>query len=231
MDLARLIDHTLLKPEATEADIRRLVDEAVEHRFASVCVNGRWVELAAKLLREARADQGDRAVKVCAVVGFPLGAAKGTVKSMEAGAAIKDGAGEIDMVVSLGLLLDGKEADVREEIAHLVKTSKLARADVLVKVILETAALNEDLTAAGCRAARSAGADFVKTSTGFHSKGGTTVQAVRWLAQYAPGLGVKASGGIKDRAIAETMIAAGATRLGTSSGVAIVRGMISTAAY
>jgi len=194
-------------------------------------VNGRWVDLAAKLLRDAKADQGDRAVKVCAVVGFPLGAMKGTVKSMEAVAAIKDGAGEIDMVVSLGLLLDGKEAEVHEEVTHLVQTTKLARSDVLVKVILETAALNEEQTAGGCRAAKSAGADFVKTSTGFHAKGGATVQAVRWLAQYAPGLGVKASGGIKDRAIAETMIAAGATRLGTSSGVAIVRGTSSTAAY
>jgi deoxyribose-phosphate aldolase len=231
MDLARLIDHTLLKPEATETDIRRLVQEAVEHRFASVCVNGRWVELASKLIREANAAEGERGVKVCAVVGFPLGAMKGIVKSMEAVAAIKDGAREIDMVVPLGLLLDGKESEVREEIAHVVHAAKLVRPDAIVKVILETAALTEAQTALGCRAAVAAGADFVKTSTGFHPKGGATVETVRWLARYAPGLGVKAAGGVKDRAAAQAMIAAGATRLGTSSGVAIVKGQTATGGY
>jgi deoxyribose-phosphate aldolase len=211
MNLAAIIDHTLLKPEATEADIRKLAAEAVEYHFATVCVNGRWVKLAA-----------ESGAKVCAVTGFPLGASKSSIKATEAVAAIQDGAAEIDMVASLGDLLSGNEPEVAQDIAQLVKAVKNARADAIVKVILETAALTEAQTAIGCRAAKSAGADFVKTSTGFHPKGGATIQAVRWLAKYADGMGVKASGGIKDRAAADAMIAAGATRLGTSSGVAIV---------
>jgi deoxyribose-phosphate aldolase len=224
MDLARAIDHTLLKPEAADADIRRLVDEAVRHRFASVCVNGRWVALAAELLRQAGAAEGERAVSVCAVVGFPLGAMKGVVKSMEAVSAIKDGAREIDMVVALGPLLAGREAEVRDDIAHVVSTARMARPDVIVKVILETAALSEEQTAMGCRAARDAGAHFVKTSTGFHPRGGATLQAVRWLVAHGTGMQVKASGGIKDRATAHAMLSAGATRLGTSSGIQILAG-------
>jgi deoxyribose-phosphate aldolase len=231
MDLARFIDHTLLKPEAAEGDIRRLVAEALEYRFISVCVNGRWVKLAAELIRGAGADVGVRNMKVCAVAGFPLGAGKGSVKAAEGVAAVQDGAGEVDMVVSLGLLLDEKEGEVREDIAQVVEAVKLAKSDALVKVIMETAALTEEQTAMGCRAARAAGADFVKTSTGFHSKGGATVQAVRWLAKYGLGMGVKASGGIKDRQVAEAMIAAGATRLGTSSGVAIIKGNVATSAF
>jgi deoxyribose-phosphate aldolase len=231
MDLARLIDHTLLKPEATETDIRRLVEEAVEYRFASVCVNGRWVASAAWWLHQAGAQAGERAVKVCAVVGFPLGAMKASMKAGEAVVAIGEGAGEIDMVVPLGLLLDGRESEVRNDIIEVVRAAKAARSDALVKVVLEAAALTEEQTALGCRAACAAGADFVKTSTGFHPKGGATATAVGWLARYAPGLGVKAAGGIKDRATAEAMIAAGATRLGTSSGIAIVKGLTSHQSY
>jgi deoxyribose-phosphate aldolase len=231
VDLARLIDHTLLKPEAAESDIRKLIQEAVAYRFATVCVNGRWVELAVKLLRDARADEGERRVRVCAVVGFPLGASKAAVKSFEAVTAVNDGAREIDMVIPFGVLLDSREQEVQDEIAQVVSAVKHVRTDVLVKVILETAALTEDQAAMGCRAAKAAGADFVKTSTGFHPKGGATPEAVGWLVRYAPGLGVKASGGIRDRATAQAMIAAGATRLGTSSGVAIVRGLASIQGY
>jgi deoxyribose-phosphate aldolase len=231
MDIARCIDHTLLKPEAVEGDIRRVVGEALEYRFATVCVNGRWVELAARLIREGGGAGGERAVKVCAVVGFPLGVGKSMVKAMEAVTAVADGAGEIDMVAPLGLLVDGREAEVREDIAQVVLAAKGARPDAVVKVILETAALTAAQAAVGCRAARSAGADFVKTSTGFHPKGGATIETVQWLARHAPGMGVKAAGGIKDRASAQAMLAAGATRLGTSSGVAIVKGLTSAQAY
>jgi deoxyribose-phosphate aldolase len=223
MELSRMIDHTLLKPEATEADIRRLVAEAVEHRFATVCVNGRWVRLAAELLQAAGAIEGE-GVKVCAVAGFPLGAMKGTVKAMEAIAAVKDGAREIDMVAPLALLLEKQVDELRAEIFEVTRAAKTAFRGTTVKVILETAALTEEQTALGCRAAREGGADFVKTSTGFHPKGGATVESVRWLAKYAEGLGVKAAGGIRDRVSAEAMLAAGATRLGTSNGVAIVMG-------
>ncbi len=220
MDLAATIDHTLLKPEATEADIRKLAAEQIEFKFATACVNGTWVKLAA-----------DLGAKVCAVVGFPLGAAKSSIKAAEAVAAIEDGASEIDMVAPLGLLLDAKDPLVQDDIAQVVRAVKTVRRDAIVKVILETAALSEHQTAAACRAAKAAGADFVKTSTGFHPKGGATIQAVRWLAKYAAGMGVKASGGIKDRAAAEAMIAAGATRIGTSSGVAIIRGGGSSSSY
>jgi len=231
LELARLIDHTLLKPDATQADIHRLIQEALAYRFVTVCVNGCWVELAAKQIHAAGADEGDLRVKVCGVVGFPLGASKGQVKAYEAVAAVRDGAREIDMVVSLGLLLDGRQSEVQSEIAEVVTAVKAERSDALVKVILETAALNEEQTRIGCQAAKSAGADFVKTSTGFHPKGGATAQAVHWLVKYAPGLGVKASGGIRDRAAAQAMIAAGATRLGTSSGIAISRGQASSQSY
>jgi deoxyribose-phosphate aldolase len=231
MNLARLIDHTLLKPEATEADIRRLVGEALEYGFATVCVNGRWVRLAAELIRAAGGIDMDFAVKICCVVGFPLGAVKPAIKAAETVAAIEDGAGEIDMVAPLNLLLEGQGIQLRDEIFQVVKAAHRSLSDVVVKVILETAALTEPQTALGCGAARAAGADFVKTSTGFHPRGGATVETVRWLARYADGMGVKASGGIKDHSTALAMISAGATRLGTSSGVAIMRGESSAAAY
>jgi deoxyribose-phosphate aldolase len=222
--LARKIDHTLLKAEATEAEIRQLVSEAVAHRFASVCVNGRWVNLVSDLLHEAGADEGEQAVATYAVVGFPLGASKGTIKAIEASSAVKDGAREIDMVISVGSLLAEDLEEARREVYEVVRGARAVWRGTIVKVILETAALNEAQTALGCRAAREGGADFVKTSTGFHPRGGATVETVGWLKKHAGGLLVKASGGIRDLATAQQMIAAGADRLGCSASVAIVTG-------
>jgi deoxyribose-phosphate aldolase len=221
-DLARYIDHTMLKPEAGEKDIRQLVAEAVKRRFASVCVNGRWVELAARLLREAGADRGERPVATCGVVGFPLGAGKSSIKALEAMDAVHDGAAEVDMVITLPAVLARDLAAARADVAAVVRLVRDVRPDVLVKVILETAMLNEEQTALGCRAAREGGADFVKTSTGFHAQGGATEEAVRWLVKYGAGMKVKASGGIRDRKTAERYIALGASRIGTSSGVGMV---------
>ncbi|HEY4328694.1 MAG TPA: deoxyribose-phosphate aldolase [Phycisphaerae bacterium] len=226
MNLARMIDHTLLRAEAAEADIRQLVAQAADYRFASVCVNGRWVALASQLLRQANAYDGDAGVadgvKVCAVAGFPLGAGKSSVKAIEAVAAVKDGAREIDMVIGLDALLAGNLEEARSDIYQVVKAARAAARETIIKVILETAALTDAQIALGCQAAREAGADFVKTSTGFHSKGGATEDAVRALVKYAGGLSVKASGGIRDRATAEKYIALGASRIGTSNGVAML---------
>ncbi|HVX86421.1 MAG TPA: deoxyribose-phosphate aldolase [Phycisphaerae bacterium] len=229
IDLARTIDHTLLKAEATEAEIRKVVGEAVAHRFASVCVNGRWTALVSGLLREAGVnDPGktDRAVLACAVVGFPLGANRSIIKAIEASTCAKDGAQEIDMVISLPALLTGDLEDARNDVYEVVRAARAVSPRTVVKVILETAALNEEQTALGCRAAVEGGADFVKTSTGFHPKGGATVESVGWLKKYGGGAGlkVKASGGIRDYATAKQMLDAGADRLGCSAGVAIVSG-------
>jgi deoxyribose-phosphate aldolase len=220
--IARMIDHTVLKAEATESDIRKIVAEAVQHRFASVCVNGRWAGLVSDLIHQAGADEGPNAVATCVVVGFPLGANKSAIKAIEASSAVKDGANEIDMVISLSSLLTNNFDDARHDVFEVVRTARAAHKSTLVKVILETAALTEEQTALGCRATLEGGADFVKTSTGFHPKGGATVQTVSWLKKYSGGLKVKASGGVRDLATAHAMIAAGADRLGTSSGVAIV---------
>lgn len=222
--IARHIDHTLLKPEAAEGEIRRIVQEALTHRFASVCVNGRWVGLVAQLLDEAGADGGENPVAVCAVVGFPLGAGKSSVKAVEAVAAVKDGAREIDMVIALDAVLALDLEAARQDVFEVVRAARATARQTLVKVILETAVLNEEQTALGCRAAREGGADFVKTSTGFHPKGGATEEAVKWLVRHAGGLAVKASGGIRDRAAAEKYLALGATRIGASAGVAMVTG-------
>lgn len=225
--LARMIDHTILKAEATEAEVRNVVAEAIAERFASVCVNGRWVGLVARLLHEAGVDdpeQTERPVRACAVVGFPLGANRTVVKAIEASTAVKDGAGEIDMVIALSALLAGSFEEARADVFEVVRAAKAARRETVVKVILETAALDEAQTALGCRAAREGGADFVKTSTGFHPRGGASVQAVGWLKNYGGGLKVKASGGIRDFATARQMIEAGADRLGCSASVAIVSG-------
>jgi deoxyribose-phosphate aldolase len=228
-DIARTIDHTILKPEATEADVRKIVQEAITHRFASVCVNGRWVGLVSDMLREAGVNdpqKTDRPVLACAVVGFPLGANRSTIKAIEASSCGKDGAQEIDMVISLPALITGDFDDARNDVYEVVRAARAVSSKTVVKVILETAALNEEQTALGCRAAVEGGADFVKTSTGFHPKGGATVQAVGWLKKYGGGAGlkVKASGGIRDYASARQMLEAGADRLGCSSGVAIVSG-------
>ena len=233
-DLAPLIDHTLLKPEAAPDDVRRLCDEAMEHGFASACVNGRFIELVARRLEGS-------GVRACGVVSFPLGAMRPTAAAVEATLACKDGADEIDFVAHLPHLLAADADAATAEFSEIVKAARAVRSDVVVKVIFETAALavgvdGEELErriAAGCLAARRSGCDFVKTSTGFHAAGGATVEAVRLMAEGVreAKLGVKASGGIRTREDAVRMVEAGATRLGCSAGVAIVSGGAGDAGY
>jgi len=215
--LARYIDHTLLKPEATEADVRRLLAEAAEHGFATVCLPPVYVALAAEAL------QGTP-VAVCTVIGFPLGYVHPEARRFESRLAVADGARELDTVLDVSWLKSGEDGRVLDDLAGWVEALRAVREDLILKVILETALLTEDEKVRGARLAEQAGADFVKTSTGF-AKGGATVEDVALLARTVGGrLGVKASGGIRDRATALAMIAAGATRLGTSSGVGIVKG-------
>jgi len=212
-DLAKYIDHTLLKPDATWAQIEALCAEAAEHNFATVCVNGSRVELAYSLLEESD-------VQVATVVGFPLGAMEADVKRYETEAAIDAGAGEIDMVMNVGRFIDGDHDYVVREIRDVVEAAD----DHVVKVILETCLLSDDQIEQACKLVVQGQAHFVKTSTGF-SSAGATIEHVKLMretvGQFA---GVKAAGGIRDAAAARAMIEAGATRLGTSGGVAIVSG-------
>lgn len=209
--IARLIDHTLLKPDATSADIERLCAEAAEHRFFAVCVNPVWVPLC----HAALAGSG---VCVATVVGFPLGANEPEVKAAEATFAVREGAAELDMVASLGHIHAGDWVHVSRDIADVVAVAS----GRVVKVILETAALSPQEIRRASEIARDAGAGFVKTSTGFHPAGGATIEAVALMREtVGPDLGVKASGGIRDCVTALRMLAAGATRIGTSSGVRI----------
>jgi deoxyribose-phosphate aldolase len=212
--LAALIDHTLLKPEATEAQIRRLCSEATVHGFASICVNATWVNLGAQLVAGSP-------VKVCTVIGFPLGATLATVKAVEATQAIAAGAQEVDMVINVGRLKSGQLAAVYADVAGVVEAAQAAQ--TVVKVIIETALLTHAEKIAACVLAQQAGADFVKTSTGF-SGGGATVEDV-WLMRQVVGaqMGVKASGGVRTAADALALVAAGATRIGASAGVQIVQ--------
>jgi deoxyribose-phosphate aldolase len=213
-DLAPLIDHTLLKPDATEAQVRKLCEEARQFSFASVCVNPAWVPLCARLLEGSP-------VKVCTVIGFPLGATTPTTKAVEARDAIANGAHEIDMVINVGALKSGNDDLVRRDIEAVVQAAK---GQALVKVILETALLSREEKIKACLLAKQAGADFVKTSTGF-GPGGATVEDIALMREtVGPTMGVKASGGIRDRATAEAMVAAGATRIGASASVAIAKG-------
>ncbi len=211
--LASFIDHTLLRPDATAVQIGKLCAEAREHRFKAVCVNRFWVETAWRHLRGSD-------VTVCAVAGFPLGATSSTVKAFEATEAVSAGAGEVDMVIALGPLLEGRYDIVARDIADVVRAVN----GRTVKVILETGLLTDDQKVTACRLCAEAGAHFVKTSTGF-VPGGATVEDVALMRRaVGDALGVKASGGIRTREQAEAMIRAGATRIGTSSSVAIVSG-------
>lgn len=211
--IASLIDHTLLKPEATESDIASLCREAREHNFATVCVNPCWVSFA-------RGQMAGAAVRVCAVVGFPLGANAGEVKAGEAELALSQGAAELDMVQNIGALRSGNEPLVKKEIADLA-TLAHARGAIL-KVILETCLLSDEQKTAACHLAAEGGADFVKTSTGF-SSGGATEEDVRLMRRAVrASMGVKASGGIRSLAALRRMVNAGAERIGTSSGVQIL---------
>jgi deoxyribose-phosphate aldolase len=211
--IARLIDHTLLRPEATRVDILQLCREALEFNFASVCVNAYWVPLAASQL--AGSD-----VKVCTVVGFPLGATSTEAKVGETEAALRAGAQEIDMVLNVGALRGDDDRAVEEEIALVAAASH--RGGAIVKVILETCLLSDDQKIAASMLAKMAGADFVKTSTGFGSSGATVHDVELMRRAVGPDLGVKASGGIRTLDDLLKMVAAGATRIGASAGVKIV---------
>jgi deoxyribose-phosphate aldolase len=208
----RLIDHTNLKPEARKEDILKLINEAKEHHFASVCVNPVWVELAAKELKGTD-------VKVCTVIGFPLGANTMETKAYETKDAIEKGAEEVDMVINISKLKDGEYDDVKGDISGVVEAAK---GKALVKVIIETYLLTNEEKEVACSLAKEAGADYVKTSTGF-STGGATVEDVALMAKtVGQTMGVKASGGVRTKKDAASMVEAGATRLGASSGVAII---------
>lgn len=212
-DMAALIDHTLLKPEVTRDDIRKLCDEARKYHFASVCVNSTWVGVCKALL----AGSG---VMVCAVVGFPLGAMTPTAKAFEAREAVRAGANEIDMVVNIGALKSRDYETVFEDICRVVKAAHPAK----VKVILETGGLTQEEKVVGCTLSKLAGAHFVKTSTGF-GPGGATVEDVALMRKIVgTGMGVKASGGVRTREDVEKMAQAGANRIGASASVAIVTG-------
>jgi deoxyribose-phosphate aldolase len=209
--IADFIDHTLLKPEATRSEIEKLCSEAATHRFAAVCVNPVWVPLCAERLRGT-------SVKVATVIGFPLGANQPEIKAAEAARAVQDGAEELDMVAAVGRIKSGDWTHVAGDIEAVVRAS----AGKLVKVIIESALLTPTEIIKASALSKEAGAHYVKTSTGFHAAGGATAEAVT-LMRLAVGdaLGVKASGGVRDCAAALKMIASGATRIGTSGGVAM----------
>lgn len=213
-DWASLIDHTLLKPEATETDIKKLCNEAIQFGFASVCVNPSWVKKAAEFLSGSN-------VPVCTVIGFPLGATLPDVKAYEARRAIFNGAREVDMVINIGALKTGDDCTVEADIRAVAEAAH--ENGILLKVIIETALLTDDEKIRACLASKNAGADFVKTSTGF-SKGGATVEDVSLMRRtVGSALGVKASGGVKGIEDARAMFEAGATRIGASVGVKIAQ--------
>lgn len=219
-NIARYIDHTLLKPDVKEEQIKKLCEEAKEYQFASVCVNPGWVKLSAELLKGTP-------VKVCTVVGFPLGATSTEAKVAETIQAIKDGADEIDMVINVGALKSGKFDFVREDIRRV----KQACGNILLKVILETCLLTDDEKIKACELSKEAGADYVKTSTGFGSGGATAADIALMRSVVGPSMGVKASGGIKNAKIAQEMLRFGATRIGASASVEIVKGLTSKSDY
>ncbi len=219
-NIARMIDHTLLKPEATEAEITKLCSEAREYEFMSVCVNPSWVPLASRLLAGSP-------VRVCTVVGFPLGATDSHTKGFEASEAVRNGAHEVDMVVNIGALKSKSYQQVEDDIRAVVVAVPRG---VVTKVILETALLTDEEKVIACTLARSAGADFVKTSTGFSTGGATARDIALMRKTVGPDMGVKASGGVRDRNGAEEMVAAGATRIGASASVAIVKGAAASTA-
>lgn len=218
-ELARLIDQTDLRPEATAADIDRLCDQACEWGFYAVCVNPVFVARAARRL-------GGAGPVVVSVAGFPLGAVLTDIKAEEARRAVGEGAREIDMVLRIGDLRAGDTRAVRDDIAAVVDAVRAVLPEGVIKVIFETAVLAREQIVAGCRCCAEAQADFVKTSTGFHPAGGATVEAVRLLHRFATPMKVKAAAGIRDFKTAKAMIDAGAARIGTSAGVAIMKDLL-----
>lgn len=219
-DIASIIDHTLLKPEATIREIEVLCQEARENNFGAVCINPYWIPTVKQFLEGSQ-------VKICTVVGFPLGASLSKTKARETHDCLEAGADEIDMVMNVGAAMENHWNFIEHEIHELASITK----GKCLKVIFETCLLDPERIKNACKAAEAGGANYVKTSTGF-SKGGATIEAVTLMrASVSCHIGVKASGGVRDRAAAEKMIEAGATRLGTSASVAIVQGTASTAAY
>lgn len=220
MKLNKYIDHTLLKPDASQEQIETLIEEAKKSDFASVCVNPTWVNFAAQALKATD-------VKVCTVIGFPLGANTPELKAFETSDAIQNGANEIDMVINIGALKSRNFDLVERDIRAVVEAAK----GTLVKVIIETCLLTDDEKVKACQIAQKAGADFVKTSTGF-STGGATVEDVALMRKtVGPDMGVKASGGARSYEDALAFIKAGATRIGASSGVAIMEGDVANGDY
>jgi deoxyribose-phosphate aldolase len=224
-ELAARIDHSILRPEASAAEVHRVATEAMRLGCATVCVAPVWVKKVATLLKAEPVATG-----VCTVVGFPHGTSKPTVKAIEATSVIKDGADEIDVVAHLPHLLNADVDAIKAELLEIARAARTTRRDVVIKVIVESALLFKALgptagpaaLAAACRAVRESGCDFIKTSTGFHPAGGATVETVKILKQHAEGLGVKAAGGIKDLATALAMLDAGADRLGMTATVAVL---------
>jgi deoxyribose-phosphate aldolase len=214
IDMAKYIDHTLLKADADDAAFDKLCDEALEYKFFSVCVNSSRVAYVARKLRGS-------GVKVCAVIGFPLGQMDSKVKALEARQCIEDGAHELDMVINIGLLKSGKLNEIEKDIRAV---KRACRKNTVLKVIIETSLLTEQEKVMACEISRKAEADFVKTSTGFSGGGATAEDVALMRRTVGPQIGVKASGGIRDYATAMDMINAGANRIGAGAGVAIVSG-------
>lgn len=220
--LTSIIDHTLLKADARREDIVKLAEEAKQFKFASVCVNPAWVATAYEVLKDTPE------VKVCTVIGFPLGASTPETKAFETGDAIAKGATEVDMVINIGALKNGEDDLVRRDIAAVVEA---AGGKALTKVIIETCLLTDEEKVRACKLAVEAGADFVKTSTGFSTGGATKEDIALMRKTVGPDIGVKASGGVRSAEDARIMVEAGATRIGTSGGVAIAKGEESQSAY
>lgn len=221
MKINQYIDHTILKADADEQSVLKIINEARQYQFASVCINPIWVKYAVEQLKNSP-------VKVCTVIGFPLGENTSETKAYEAKNALINGAEEVDMVINIGALKTGHERTVQRDIEAVVSA---VAGHAIVKVIIETALLNDDEKIKACQLAVAAGADFVKTSTGF-STGGATIEDVKLMKNTVGNHAqVKASGGIYSLADAEAMIAAGASRIGTSAGVAIMKGQVSDADY
>ncbi|MGN1400746.1 MAG: deoxyribose-phosphate aldolase [Bacillus sp. (in: firmicutes)] len=220
-NIAGMIDHTALKADTNEQQIITLCQEAREYKFASVCVNPYWVKKAAELLEGSE-------VKVCTVIGFPLGASSSAVKAFETQQAIEDGATEVDMVINIGALKDGDFETVEKDIKAVTEAAK---GKALTKVIIETCLLTDEEKVKACELSVKAGADFVKTSTGFSTGGATKEDIALMRKTVGPDIGVKASGGVRNAEDAETMIKAGATRIGASAGIAIVNGLTADSDY
>ncbi|MGG4549559.1 deoxyribose-phosphate aldolase [Rossellomorea marisflavi] len=219
--IANMIDHTLLKPESTKEQVEILCQEAKEYTFASVCVNPTWVAYAHELLEGTQ-------VKVCTVIGFPLGASTPEVKAFETKDAIANGATEVDMVINIGALKSGDDALVKRDMEAVVAATK---GKALSKVIIETCLLTDEEKVKACKLAVEAGADYVKTSTGFSTGGATVADITLMRKTVGPDIGVKASGGVRSLEDAQNMIEAGATRLGASSGVKIMQGLAAESDY